>query len=210
MTRTLADYRPQHDEDCAKAKCAHIYEGPLVSCTCGLNTLLARSGEGTQPMTPTECLTELETRITARFTPSLNTASALEALILVAETIREMKAEVEAQPRSGEGATPPTLNINTFVSVRLTSKGHEIIKTPVEEVDGWSRWQLWELFQVFGPHLYLGCEPPFEMTIRLQPVEGATPPQVEPGDEIASAREAVMVAANKLTSMWEATKANGW
>lgn len=56
-------------------------------------------------MTTIECLKELETRITARFTPSLNTASALEALILVSETIREMKAE--AQPLSGEGATPP-------------------------------------------------------------------------------------------------------
>jgi hypothetical protein len=36
-----ARYRPQHHDDCGKRKCAHIYEGPLAPCTCGLDALLA-------------------------------------------------------------------------------------------------------------------------------------------------------------------------
>lgn len=65
MTRTLKDYRPQHDEGCESERCrqcgartgwishdrmmGHAWE-PL-KCTCGLDTLLAQplSGEGVTP-----------------------------------------------------------------------------------------------------------------------------------------------------------------
>ncbi len=113
-------------------------------------------------MTPTECLTELETRMTARFTPSLNTASALEALILVAETIREMKAEVEAQSRSGEGATPP----------------QEYGVTRIEVIDEtgrvYTRWRtsIQLSYQDEGRTLKIFVKP-------------SQQPQAEPGDEIA-------------------------
>ena len=39
-------------------------------------------------------LTVLEARIRAKFTPALNTGSAMDALVLVAEALRELKAEL--------------------------------------------------------------------------------------------------------------------
>jgi hypothetical protein len=66
--RTLADYRPQHDDDCEVHRCEcgslqhfhkHTYGGPPVSrcggpfkarpCSCGLDALLSLSASGDQP-----------------------------------------------------------------------------------------------------------------------------------------------------------------
>lgn len=41
---------------------------------------------------------------------------------------------------------------------------------PVEDSDGWSSWQLWNLMQELGPHIYIGCEIPFETTIEFEPI----------------------------------------
>jgi hypothetical protein len=66
-------------------------------------------------------------------------------------------------------------NINNSVEVRLTEKGaniynnwygryaqYGIVQEPVQE-GHLLRAQLWHLFQVFGEHIHLGGEVPFEM-----------------------------------------------
>lgn len=76
------------------------------------------------------------------------------------------------------------LNLNETVRVRLTPKGRVLHRLnhdkmyedwtyapdyrPVEETaDGWSTWQLWDLAREFGPHLYNGCDLPFETEIEI-------------------------------------------
>lgn len=75
-------------------------------------------------------------------------------------------------------------NINGYVRVRLTDVGRAIHRqqhealvaaypriqfpyTPPSEIHGWSRWQLWQLMSLFGPSMYLGCDPPFETVIEI-------------------------------------------
>lgn len=75
-------------------------------------------------------------------------------------------------------------DVNGFVKVRLTKKGHaihhathDLVMGPlkyehrfvplVEDMEGWSEWQLWELMRVFGQYLYQGCEMPFETFILI-------------------------------------------
>jgi hypothetical protein len=69
---------------------------------------------------------------------------------------------------------PIEYNINHNVRVRLTGRGRKILRqtgphdskaTP--DADGWSEFQLWHLMETFGPHLYLGCEVPFNPDIVL-------------------------------------------
>jgi hypothetical protein len=81
-------------------------------------------------------------------------------------------------------------NVNNPVRVRITPEGRKLISEPQripvtggiitldpiaadhkEDAEGWSEWQLWELAQVFGPHIYLGCNVPFETEIQLLGVE---------------------------------------
>ncbi len=80
------------------------------------------------------------------------------------------------------------LNLNDYVWVKLRDRGRAMLReydarwsqlyataygrlptAEKQEADnaGWSRWQLWSLIEVFGPALSLGCDPPFETTIRL-------------------------------------------
>lgn len=94
--------------------------------------------------------------------------------------------------RSGERE----LNLNDYVWIRLRAKGRVMLReqdaqwsqlyggtfgrlpfaeTQERENDGWSRWQLWSLIQSFGSALHLGCDPPFETTIRLS--DGNQPPR---------------------------------
>jgi len=89
-------------------------------------------------------------------------------------------------------ATP--FNINEYVRVRLSSEGLAILMDrhsdlarrwpsvgdfvpPKVDSDGWSEFQLWNLMQIFGPHITMGCKPPFETTIEFRPsiVEPTTP-----------------------------------
>jgi hypothetical protein len=73
-------------------------------------------------------------------------------------------------------------NVNHYVYVRLTDRGRQIHRerfeavfagtkikysAPVENADGWSKWQLWDLMNVFGEHVRLGVELPFECEIEI-------------------------------------------
>ena len=84
-------------------------------------------------------------------------------------------------------------NLNDYVFVKLTQRGHEIHRKehddlvaeicsrkgwteeelnmpykPVDEdADGYSRWQLWTLMQTFGRHIAMGVPPPFTPNIIL-------------------------------------------
>jgi len=84
------------------------------------------------------------------------------------------------------------VNMNDKVGVRLTPHGHTCLRNehdrlfanlpsppvyerPKEDGDGWSEFQLWDLMHRLGAHYYLGCQMPFETTIRLPP-----PPPSDP------------------------------
>ncbi len=76
-------------------------------------------------------------------------------------------------------------NINYPVYVKLTDTGIAIMKEQHKERqlgypnhttpfigkgvddDGFSKWQLWDLMNVFGGHMTMGLELPFETTIKL-------------------------------------------
>lgn len=78
-------------------------------------------------------------------------------------------------------------NINNNVYVRLTDYGRKIhrniynaiakeyagklpwaYKAPKEDKEGWSKWQLHDLMNIFGEFMVMGCELPFETTIRIE------------------------------------------
>lgn len=76
------------------------------------------------------------------------------------------------------------VNLNDHVWVRLTDLGRELhreqhealrkdvpklgpYREPQEDAEGFTKWQLWQLMQHFGPAICLGCDPPFDLTIRL-------------------------------------------
>lgn len=61
------------------------------------------------------------------------------------------------------------LNLNEEVSVELTKSGADIYnsywidyKDPSKKEGDVIKEQFWHLFQVFGEHIYLGCEMPFK------------------------------------------------
>lgn len=76
-------------------------------------------------------------------------------------------------------------NINEYVRVKLTPKGKSILREqfeeqhnrmpdifkefslPQEDSQGFSEWQMWHLFEAFGNHIFMGCEPPFELEIEI-------------------------------------------
>lgn len=75
-------------------------------------------------------------------------------------------------------------NVNSYVSVRLTDAGKDILRQrrsdmlaaypslrlpdPIKtDDDGWQRFQLWDLMNEFGKHCSLGSKIPFETTIRI-------------------------------------------
>ena len=84
-----------------------------------------------------------------------------------------------------------SFNLNESVRVRLTDHGKRLYRQdwerkfkpyvaqglqvtyhpPKEDAEGWSEWQLWHLMQEFGPHLHLGCNPPFDLTIQFSVLE---------------------------------------
>ncbi len=70
-----------------------------------------------------------------------------------------------------------TLNVNDVVLVQLNDRGRGIISEQVarglehtvrEDGEGWSSWQLWHLMEVFGHHLHLGAQMPFDSQIRIR------------------------------------------
>lgn len=94
-----------------------------------------------------------------------------------------------------------TMNLNDTVLVKLTDRGRELMranydalwadrkvppyefKLPKEDAEGFSRWQLWSLMQEFGPHIHMGMQNPFDLTIRVEePADCYTAPaQPKPG-----------------------------
>lgn len=83
-------------------------------------------------------------------------------------------------------------NINEVVLVKLTEFGKQKLREqdeqferehrikvsssiPEEDSEGWSRWQLWDLMNRLGKYNYMGCKPPFDLTIQFEvPSHGAT------------------------------------
>jgi len=75
-----------------------------------------------------------------------------------------------------------SFNINDYVWVMLTPEGkkiyqHQFDKYPPEiglipsplhvEKDGWIKFNFWELMEIFGSHIYFGCNVPFVDNIIL-------------------------------------------
>ncbi len=78
------------------------------------------------------------------------------------------------------------LNMNDNVKVKLTQRGKEILQErfekfhknyptsftkfelPKEDKRGYSKWQLWRLFSVFGEHISMGLDVPFELDIEIR------------------------------------------
>jgi hypothetical protein len=75
------------------------------------------------------------------------------------------------------------LNLNDNVKVRLNDRGREILAGDTakvrelfprysrrleEDEQGWSTWQLWHLMEMFGPHMQLGVETPFDPEIEIE------------------------------------------
>jgi len=69
-------------------------------------------------------------------------------------------------------------NINRNVKVKLTKVGRAVYNeyytnspvTPpkiVEDAEGYSEWQMWELMQIFGSHVGMGIEAPFELNVLI-------------------------------------------
>jgi hypothetical protein len=80
-------------------------------------------------------------------------------------------------------------NINEYVHVKLTdtgrlihqqdhatfvaavptlSDGMKVYRPPREDAAGWSKFQGWRLMQLFGPHMHLGGNNPFDLTVRFE------------------------------------------
>jgi len=77
-------------------------------------------------------------------------------------------------------------NINDYVYVQLTKRGHKILedrhmevfgpmiidypyRRKTEDEKGWSQWQLHDLMKTFGEHMYLGnADMPFKTEIRFE------------------------------------------
>lgn len=70
-------------------------------------------------------------------------------------------------------------NINNTVKVKLKPSGWEIHRKywlpfcidgyipPKQDNNGYVEFQLWDLMAVFGSHLYMGCDSPFELDIEI-------------------------------------------
>lgn len=78
------------------------------------------------------------------------------------------------------------VNMNDKVRVKLNDAGRAIDKAEHDAIfngktapsrayhpsynegkDGWSEWQLWRLMELFGPHMHIGMNVPFETDIEI-------------------------------------------
>lgn len=107
--------------------------------------------------------------------------------------------------------TPETINFNDRVTLTLNSLGRAVfdgyherllrgsgIAPPVAPPDGRVDMSLWECANIFGKHLYNGCDVPFNVNAELHRMASTPPPPPAPARD--EGRE-VMRAA--LTS-WDA------
>jgi hypothetical protein len=79
-------------------------------------------------------------------------------------------------------------NINDSVRVKLTEEGKRIfledakhwrsqlppavaktlpVSLPTTDADGYCSFPMWEFMRLYGPHLHLGCEIPFDARLRF-------------------------------------------
>lgn len=54
--------------------------------------------------------------------------------------------------------------------------------SPPKEVDGWWEDQMWSIMQLFGPHQFLGGNPPFDTVIEFRESDLKNP-ATQHGDE---------------------------
>ena len=80
-------------------------------------------------------------------------------------------------------------NVNDYVKVKLTEKGKYIYRHNLDDLnetirglggeplipieleyddEGYAKFQLWHLMEIFGKHLFNGCEVPFNTTIKFE------------------------------------------
>jgi hypothetical protein len=85
-------------------------------------------------------------------------------------------ASGESKPEAEPPALPFTLDVNDTVKVKLKPNGMRIYLDhydnrlmPKVDADGYTKFQLWQLMAIFGPHIHLACDPPFETTIVVGP-----------------------------------------
>lgn len=110
-----------------------------------------------------------------------------KAYVAVNAKYREARAAIarltaENERMAAELGAARSFNVNNEVWVRLTDEGRRQLNRnregsalphgkfpglPVEDADGFSKWQLWDLMSQFGPHMFNGCEIPFETEIYL-------------------------------------------
>lgn len=77
------------------------------------------------------------------------------------------------------------VNCNQWAGVRLTAIGRRIYRDhyaqfgnprePEVDAEGWTWLLLWQVMHIFGPHIYLGCDEPFDANLELEP-DGTRPP----------------------------------
>lgn len=200
MTRTLKDYRPQHDEDCASRECTrckfrrvnvrHVSGNgghPFTPkpCTCGLDTLLSepRSGEGATPQEQERPWNWGDWRPCAEHPKADHELVCFECNpALAGEGATPLKDGNDGNTQQGNAGALEGAERQTGVAG--DARQPEVSRAR-SVVAGWSH----------DHH---------SQTVG----EDATPPQAEPGDEIARAREAVMVAAHNIWK--DATQASGW
>lgn len=71
-------------------------------------------------------------------------------------------------------------NINGHVLLKVTDAGRPYApRLARADQDGFIKMQLWQVIQDFGHLIYLGCEPPFETTIRIELPDGKLQPLTE-------------------------------
>lgn len=76
------------------------------------------------------------------------------------------------------------VNLNNYVTLKITERGLRVFREyhdrmgldwePYAKMNGeakrgatW-RMQMWQVMQIFGPSIYLGCDPPFDTNIVIE------------------------------------------
>lgn len=75
------------------------------------------------------------------------------------------------------------INMNDYVLIKLRPAGVEILRRDEERIradvpsyhatqftegpDGYTKMQLWAVMEMFGPHIHMGFDVPFETDIRI-------------------------------------------
>lgn len=171
--------------ECARRSCSHIHteeervETPKRSgvsavtcpaCYCDTYYVLKPTG---QRATYRE-LDKYRSINPAGIEPAPRTGPKKKASLLAA------KRRALGLPAVPKPVPPISFNVNSWVHVKLNERGRQIyvdhhatpgrvVTPPSIDADGFTGFQLWSLMEIYGPHLSIGMDPPFETTIRLIP-----------------------------------------